>query len=54
MTEGQQVSGTADEVMTTEERSRRKAVVTAMLADRDKACPLSLEEVLQARDEGRR
>ena len=49
MTEDQQASDTADEVMTAEERARRKAVVQAMLADRDKARPMSLEEVLQAR-----
>ncbi len=53
MTEGRQVSDTTDEVFTAEERARRKAIVTAMLADRDKARPMSLEEVLKARDEGR-
>ena len=35
------------------ERARREAVVTAMLAERDQQRPMSLAEVLQARDKGR-
>ncbi|MCY3920388.1 MAG: hypothetical protein OXG38_11390 [Chloroflexi bacterium] len=54
MTEGRQVSDTTDEVFTAEERARRKAIVTAMLADRDRRRPITVEEILQFRDEGRR
>lgn len=54
MTEGRQVSDTTDEAFTAEERARRKAIVTAMLADRDRRRPITVEEILQFRDEGRR
>ena len=52
--EDQKVSDTADKVLTAEERARRKAVVTAMLADRDRRRPIAVEDILQARDEDRR
>ena len=35
------------------ERARRESVIGAMLAARDRQRPMSREEVLQARDEGR-
>ena len=54
MIEDQKVSDTADKVLTAEERARRKAVVTAMLADRDRRRPIAVEDILQARDEDRR
>ena len=38
---------------TPEERARRKAIVMAMLEERDRLGSMSLEEVLRARDEGR-
>ena len=43
----------AESVFTVEERARREAIVKAMLADRDRRGAMPLDEVLQARDEGR-
>ena len=43
----------AGKIAAATERARREAVVTAMLAERDRQRPMSLEEVLQARDEVR-
>ncbi len=42
-----------EEVFTAKERARRKKIVTAMLAERDQRHPMSLREVLEARDQGR-
>ena len=45
---------TIESVFTPEEQARRRAIIEAMLAERDsRVAAMSLDEVLRARDEGR-
>ena len=45
---------TIDSVFTPEEQARRRAIIEAMLAERDsRVAVMSLDEVLRARGEGR-
>ena len=44
---------TVESVFTPAEQARRRAIIEAMIEERDRRDPVSLEELLKARAEGR-